>query len=411
MLSKKSGLIVALVLLVIVSACAPAAPVATPEPEVIVVTATPEPTPGPKPIPDEIKLGFYSSVTGAAAEMYEFQSKGAQIAQAMKPTVLGKPVKLILVDDKSEKSEAAIVMRRLIEEDEVVGVLGMSWSSLTLVAGEVSEEAGVPFIGSSPSNPLVVKDKDYAFTLVNTDDKGGPLQANYLVDYVGAETVVVIYNVQEDFPVGYANYFRDGFIKLTGDPTSVLAMLTFQTGDQDFSAQLETVKQLMPDAVFLPNYNQHDSLIVRQAAEMGLTDEIHFQVQEGWTYDTIPGLAGGAQDGTCCLSYYAPEGVDTELSHAYDKAFSEAFPGETPTFTDVLMFDCYMLMLDAIERANSVDPKAIRDAIADTEGFEGASGTITFKGHGGSPPRAVPALCYEGDTLVFDMMVPLPELD
>jgi ABC-type branched-subunit amino acid transport system substrate-binding protein len=140
-MSSRKASTIALGLLVILSmvlsACAPAA---TPTPEVIVqketqvvvVTATPEPPtpePGPAALPDVIKIGVNETMTGWGAPYGDMTWKGIQLAHEKKPEVLGRPVELILADNKSDNTESATVAQRFIDVEKVVAVIGVNSSS------------------------------------------------------------------------------------------------------------------------------------------------------------------------------------------------------------------------------------------------------------------------------------------
>jgi branched-chain amino acid transport system substrate-binding protein len=64
------------------------------------------------------------------------------------------------------------------------------------------------------------------------------------------------------------------------------------------------------------------------------------------------------------------------------KMYYQKYKSKIPHINAPLSYDAVMLLTDAIRRANSLDAKKIRDALAETKGFQGATGTITFDEHG-----------------------------
>ena len=112
---------------------------------------------------DPIKIGVYMPLTGQNAFAGQLELEGIQLAHKIAPTVLGRPVELVIVDNKSDKVEAANAVKRLAERDNVTAIIGTYASSLSLAGGEVAERAKVPVLATSSTNPLVTQGKKYYF--------------------------------------------------------------------------------------------------------------------------------------------------------------------------------------------------------------------------------------------------------
>ena len=112
---------------------------------------------------DPIKIGVYMPLTGQNAFAGQLELEGIQLAHKITPTVLGRPVELVVVDNKSDKVEAANAVKRLAERDNVTAIIGTYASSLSLAGGEVAERAKVPVLATSSTNPLVTQGKKYYF--------------------------------------------------------------------------------------------------------------------------------------------------------------------------------------------------------------------------------------------------------
>ena len=102
---------------------------------------------------DPIKIGVYMPLTGQNAFAGQLELEGIQLAHKITPTVLGRPVELVIVDNKSDKVEAANAVKRLAERDNVTAIIGTYASSLSLAGGEVAERAKVPVLATSSTNP------------------------------------------------------------------------------------------------------------------------------------------------------------------------------------------------------------------------------------------------------------------
>lgn len=177
-------------------------------------------------------------MTGANAAGGAFELEGIKLANKMYPEVLGKKVELVIVDNKSEKVEAANAAIRLIEKEKVTVTLGSWGSSLSMAAGDTVKKGKVPAIGTSCTNPLVTFGNEFYFRVCFIDPFQGTVMANYAFNKLGAKKVAIVQEISNDYAVGLAKYFKDAFIKLTDDPNSVVTISNYNTGDQDFSGQL-----------------------------------------------------------------------------------------------------------------------------------------------------------------------------
>lgn len=325
--------------------------------------------------PAKIKIGAYEPMTGAIAAGGQQSWEGIQLANEQVKTVLGKPVELVLVDNKSDKVEAATAMARLIDFEKVVGVIGSYGSSLSMAGGEVSEKAGMPVIGDSPTNPLVTKGKQYYFRVCFIDPFQGAVMAKYAFNNLHAKKVAVIQDVAQDYSVGLSNYFRNKWNELTGDPKTLVAFTSYQTGDVDFTAQLNSVMAKNPDVIFSSGYYGEAALLAKQAREMGFTGTL--LGGDAWDAPELIQIAGAAAEGMTFSTHYDPAGSATPASKKFVDLYTAKF-NKAPNAFAALGYDAYMLMLDAITRAKSTNGKAIRDAIAATKKFEGVTGYITI---------------------------------
>ena len=413
-ISKRWPVLVCL-LAMAVSACAPAA---TPTPIVVekekivketqVVLVTPTPVP-PTPIPalpDEIRIGVYMPMTGGTAAFGEMQWKAIEFAATQRPSVLGRPVKLILEDNRSDKSDAALAVARLIEVDNAHAIIGTPSSSLAIAGGEVSEKAGMPVLGTTCTNPLVTQGRKYYFRICYVDTFQGPVMARYAVNNLGAKTVAIITDISNDGPMGAAIYFREEFIKLTGDPMSVLAMLSIQSGERDFSAQLNTIKAMDPDVVFVPSMYAEGAALCGQAFKLGLLPDTPILGQDSWDVPAMLEIAGAqAMEGVAFSTMYHPDAFTHALAQQFNtdwKQLTGEFPGKDASGA----YDAYYCMLDAIERAGSVDPEAITKALSETKDFMGVTGSITMDADHNAR-KACPIVGFRnGQKVLLDIVQP-----
>jgi len=419
--SKRLVVLVLLTVAVVLAACAPAA---TPEPEVItkvetkvitekeVVVVTPTPPPAktypPLEEEEEIRIGVWLGMTGAQAAGSKFKLEGTEMAHEERPDVNGVPVRLILMDDRTEATESVNVVARLIEQEKVHALLGGSTSGLTLAGGQVAEEYGIPNVCYLCSNPATTTNRYYNFSCTYTDAWAGLQGAKYAALTKEWKTVAMMVNIQRDYSVGITRFFRDAFIELTGgDPSVVLGFFASQNGDTDFTAQLTAIKDLDPDFIHTSLSYQESVLVFQQAAELGL--DIPWMGVENWDYPDFIGASGPAVEGACCAMDYDYRAFDNPVANAFvDRSFELDI---MPNHNQALAYDGYMMLLDAIDRAGTLDPEAITQALYETDGFLGCSGPITIpayepdKDH--HPYKAVVVRCVEnGQWEVKDVVLP-----
>ena len=220
---------------------------------------------------DVIKIGVFEPMTGASAAGGEMTVEGIKLANEKVGEVWGKKVELVIVDNKSDKVEAANAASRLIDKDKVVAIIGSYSSSLSMAAGDIVKAAKVPAVGCSPTNPLVTLNNDYYFRVCFIDPFQGTVMANYAFNDLSASKAAIIQDVQQDYSVGLSTYFEQAFVELTGSQDSIVGKASYNTGDQDFSAQLTNIKSLNPDVIFAPGNYGESALLIKQARDLGIT--------------------------------------------------------------------------------------------------------------------------------------------
>lgn len=324
---------------------------------------------------DVIKIGVFEPITGANAAGGQLEVEGIKLANQLYPEVLGKKVELVIADNKSDKVEAATAAARLVEKEKVTAIIGSWGSSLSMAAGDIVKKRKVPAVGASCTNPLVTKDNEYYFRVCFIDPFQGTVMANYAFSKLKAKKAAIVQEVSNDYAVGLANFFTENFKKLTNDPNCIVAVANYNTGDQDFSAQLTNIKAKNPDVIFAPGNFTESALVISQARKLGITCPII----GGDTWETQEFLDIGkeAVEGVVFSTFFATEKPITAESQKFLDEYRKQYQKE-PAAVTALGYDAYILILDAIKRANSTDREKIREELAKTENFPGAAGIITL---------------------------------
>ncbi len=328
---------------------------------------------------DTIKIGVFEPLTGANAAGGEAEVEGIKIANKLYPEVLGKKVEIVVADNKSDKAQATTAVARLIEKDKVSAIIGSWGSGYSMAAGELIKKNKVPAVGCSCTNPLVTKGNDYYFRVCYLDPFQGTIMANYAFKS-GAKKAAIVQEVSNDYAVGLATYFKEAFIKLTGDPNSVVATANYNTNDQEFGAQLSTVKAANPDVIFAPGNFTESALVMKQARQLGIT--VPFLGGDTWDIDEFTTVGGKDVEGATISTFFDDAAPVTEEGKKFVKAYKEAYPDKNMAAVSALGYDAYLVIIKAIEAAKSSEPVAIRDALAKTKDVEGATGMLTFTADG-----------------------------
>ncbi len=335
---------------------------------------------------DVIKIGVFEPLTGANGAGGADEYDGIKLANKLFPEVLGKKVELVVVDNKSDKVEAANAATVLAQKEKVNAVLGSWGSSLSMAGGPIFAEAKIPAVAVSATNPAVTKGNDFYFRVCFLDPFQGTVGAAYAFNELKAKKVAVIREVSNDYSVGLAKFFVDHFVKLSGDEKSIVATADYNTGDQDFSAQLTNIKQFEPDVIFAPGNYTESALIIKQARDLGITAK--FIGGDTWDINAFLEVGGAAVEGAIVSTFFANDVPINKTSEAFLKSFRDEYKKEPPAVA-ALGYDAYLVVLDAIKRANSADPQKIREALTQTKDFEGSAGAITINAERNADKAAV----------------------
>ena len=341
---------------------------------------------------DPVKIGVYEPMTGSMAAGGQQTMEGVTLAHELRKEVLGRPIEIVLVDNKSDKVEAANAMARLLDKDKVVAVIGSYGSSLSMAGGPLAMKAKVPVMGCSPTNPLVTKDNPFYFRACFIDPFQGEVMARYAFKELKAKKAAIVQDVAQDYSVGLASFFKAAFIKLTGDPASIVGESSFQSGDSDFTAQLTNVIAKNPDVIFMPSYYQDMAQFAIQAKQLGVKATL--LGGDALEAPELITVGGAAVEGVKFSTHYTAEATAREISKKFAAAYQKKFD-KVPNAFAALGYDAYNLLVDAMETAKSVDSVVIRDTLAKFKSHEAVTGLITFDANN-NPIKSAVILGVEG---------------
>lgn len=330
---------------------------------------------------NDVKIGVLNEMTGGNATMGNSSANGAKMAikeANAKGGVLGKQITAIIADNKSEPSESANAMTKLITQDKVVAVTGMFASSNAIAASNVAESMKVPLLAVGATNPKVTVDektnkvKDYTFRVCFIDPFQGTVGANFVLNTLNLKKAVILIDNSSDYSKGLSAFFKDAFTKGGG---AILAEEAYLQKDQDFKTILTKVKALNPEVLYVPGYYEEVGKIVKQARELGIT--VPIVGGDGWDSPKLVEIGtAAALNNTYFTNHYSVDDTSA-TSQAFVEAYKKEY-GLVPDALAVLGYDAANVLIDAIKRANSLEPAKIRDALAATKDYPAITGSTTL---------------------------------
>jgi branched-chain amino acid transport system substrate-binding protein len=323
---------------------------------------------------DKVKIGVFMSMTGDTANFGISSTNGIKMAADeinKAGGINGKQVELDIQDDRSDPSEAATIVTKFVTQDGVNAILGEVASSRSIAAAPIAQNAKIPMLTPSSTNPEVTKKGDYIFRSCFIDPVQGAAIAQFAAKSLGKKRAGIMVDRKNDYSTGLEKFISATFIKLGGE---MVVTQSYQAGDQDFNAQLTSIKGSDPDVIFVPGYYGDVALIAKQARDKGIT--VPFVGGDGWDAAQLYAIGGKALNGSFFSNHYSPYDTDPKV-----QKFVNDYKARYNSIPDALAataYDAARIMFDAVKRANSLDGKAIRDALAATKDFPGVTGTVTF---------------------------------
>jgi branched-chain amino acid transport system substrate-binding protein len=324
-----------------------------------------------QPPPGTIKIGFFAPLTGPASADGNAALNGALLAVShinAKGGVLGKKVELIYYDDALNPDQAIAIARKLINDDKVVAAVSGSYSSTTLAASTVFNSSGVPLVSSYAVHPDITKNKPWVFRVGMLGEVEGKVAGYVAVSKLNAKKIAVLY---DDIPFGrtLASSFKQQAEKMGA---TIVYYEKFSDSDRDFTAWLTQIKALPElDLLAIFGYYYHAG-VLKQARDLGIT--VPIIGAEGFDSPKLIELAGKAAEGV-----YIVTDLDRDSSNPDVQKFLTDYKSKTGIDADMVAasaYDAVIILLKAIEKAGSTDPKAIINALSNTKNFEGVAGFI-----------------------------------
>ena len=363
----------------------PAEPVKPVEP-----VAKPEVKPDAKE-DDVILLGEVGSLTGSEAAFGVSTRNGIELALEEANAaggVKGKKLAVRVYDDQSKPEEAASAVTRLITQDKVKVILGEVASSNSLAMAPKAQEAKVPMITPSSTNPKVTEVGDYIFRVCFIDPFQGYVMAKYAHETLQFKKVAILTDKKSAYSEGLTDVFQRRFTEMGG---KIVGVEAYAKGDTDYRAQLTNVKKLKPQGIYIPGYYEDVGKIAEQARELGVKAVL--MGGDGWDSAKLFELGGQAVEGSFVSNHYSADDPTPRVQDFIKKY--QAKYNTVPDSLAALGYDAAQVAIEAMKRAPDLSGPALREAIAATKDFPGVAGTITLDANR-NPVKPAVVLKVEG---------------
>lgn len=348
---------------------------------------------------EPIRIAAIFSQTGIAATHNEPIIPFVQLAiEGINASggLLGRPISLIILDNRSTPIGSTVAAEKAVELD-VTAVIGAHWSSHSLAMAPILQKAGIPMISPGSTNPDVTKTGDYIFRACFLDSFQGKAMARFAHHELKARSAVVVRNIDEAYSVTLAEFFKTSFLSHGG---RILLDTGYRGKAIDFTEIIEEIKNLKPDVVYLPGYTRDSGLFIKQSHESGV--RTIFLGGDAW--DEIDDYAGAALEGSYQSAPWHPS-APFPKSEYLQTIYFRKYRKPIDNMSSPLAFDAVHLLADAIYRADSLDRGKIRDALAETDGFKGATGVISFDEIGDPKGKEVIIIQFRNKERVFHSVI------
>lgn len=336
-----------------------------------------------------IKIGVFEPASGDSASGGKKEMLGMQYANSETPTVTvgGEEykVELVYADNGSSTDKAPTAASQLVSEG-VAMVLGSYGSGVSIAAGPTFGNAGIPAIGVTCTNPNVTAGNDYYFRICFLDPFQGTVLANFSTDKFQAKTAYCLGEAGNEYDQGLIAFFKQAFEAAGGKVITD----SFPTNNSDFNSYLNKAKDQGADVIFTPVSIAYATQIITQAASLGL--EIPFVGSDTLDDNMVLEAAKGTNIQLYVSTFYQEGGnpdFDAGIKNYINTASGalESNGGnDTVAAVTAMGYDAYYVALEAIKKADSVDPAAIKAALWDVE-YDGVSGHIAFDDTNGDAVR------------------------
>ena len=343
----------------------------------------------------EISVGLVLPITGRLASFGLPIQRGFELAvEEVNNSQLGDlRLKFITEDDQSTIEGAVTAYNKLIHQDGVSAIFGPTTSGQAEAAFPIAQQNQVVAFSSSSNASGLSALGDFIFRAGLTTDVLIPGGVRATHAKLGYQRVATIYDEIDLYSIDSHEKFRD---TLTESGVEILITETFQSNDTDFSEQLTRIKDTNPDAIFIAAQLPEQTEILTQGRQLGIPTDVPFITS---LINDVEN-AGAAAEGAISFAGWIST-VDTPGNQAFVQKYRTAYESEPNAWTAQSYASVYILTA-AIAEAQSADPNAIRNALANITDFDTILGKFSFNAVGDAVYDPVVLIVKNGEFQIFE---------
>lgn len=342
-----------------------------------------------------VKIGHVAPMSGSQAHYGKDNENGVRMAiedlNAQNVTIGGKKIKFEIVaeDDAADPKQGTAAAQKLCDS-KVAGVVGHLNSGTTIPASKVYNDCGIPHITGAATNPNLTKPGyKTTYRIIANDLALGAGLAFYAADALKLKKVAII-DDRTAYGQGVAEVFKK--TALTKGMTVVDEQFTTDKAT-DFMAILTAIKAKNPDAIFFGGMDAQGGPMLRQLEQLGMSNVKYFG-GDGICTAEIAKLAGGAKTlGNVVCAEGGASLAKMPGGDAWKKRYDTKYPGQFQIYSPYT-YDATFVLVDAMKRANSTDPKVYTPELIKTS-FKGVTTTIGFEPNGELKNPAITLYVYK----------------
>ena len=331
-----------------------------------------------------VKIGVFEPSSGDSASGGKKEILGMQFANSETPTVeVGGEtykVELVYADNGSSTDKAPSAASDLVSA-EVSVVLGSYGSGVSMAGGPKFEEAGIPAIGVTCTNPNVTAGNSYYFRICFLDNFQADVLANFAMDKFDAKVAYCLGESGNEYDQGLIAFFKQVFEAAGG----TVITDSFPTGNADFNSYLNKAKSEGADVIFTPVSIAYAVQIIKQAASLGI--EAPFLGSDTLDDNMVLEAIKGTDLELFVSTFYQEGGSEKfdngikEYINSNDDAMAANGGNDTIAAVTAMGYDAYYVAMEAMKKAGSVDKADIMSTLGSVT-YEGVSGAIAFDDQG-----------------------------
>jgi len=329
--------------------------------------------PGAAGAADTVKIGLLAPLTGFAA------ADGLSVLNSVQLAVervnqdgglLGRQVELVYYDDRADGKEAVALARKLIQQDQVAGVVGGSYSTPSRAVAPIFEDEEIPFVAAYAVHPDITQAGKFCFRNGFLGMVEGKSAGYVSVELLKAKRIALLTS-DNDFGRTLAEGFKS-YMTTQGKDAQIVFEQTYPFAEKDFKPYLSKVKEANPDLLFASGYYFQTGPVVKQARELGLNVQI--LGEEGADSPKFLEIAGPSAEGFVIVTNLDRDDPRPVVQD-FLKTFEERYKIQ-PDMVGASAYDAFMIICEGIRQAGSTDGPAIQQAIAATQDYNGLTGVL-----------------------------------